>query len=755
MGQVARVLGLNVSRVSDVVGGLASGGTVDEASQTGQATRLRVQPEILRYALVRDVFFGGAGSLEVADAIAELDRRSNALLPLVGAARLGAPVSRAALSSLVDPNDSDGVTSYALLGPDETREALQIAPEHRASIARAAYESGISPEPNLRLLMELAVGDLREEHNSPDHPLRVIGDHLAGPDGTIEARRLAVSVADRWLCDGGDSAVAFRVLKHALEPRTRLISVDSGLGNTVTISEGAVRISTVRELSQLWDSVLEIVARKTSGACAPLIEALHPWVYPETLGFGRGPDEATAAAIRDEATRVISRLAVILRDRPGVLHRLQDYVTSARLAVTVEVPEEFDVLFPADWDGAEDNGGYNGWAGRANAAVHRLAAHLQELPVGEVAARMTEADAEAAEAGITYPRLIPGLAQFLAAETENPEPYLAALEELNAAGDVLLPFLDRVVELRPDGWEASVERLLGDARMAWPATQVVLTRPVCARLKNLAIQRMTSAYSNLVKIIIARGEADAHTLERLLNAPDTLVARDVAVALGHSGGSKLLRDLPESAQARWREVIVQSPADDYWYSEILKGDGILFAEWLRGWFERIRNDVSYEHLPHTLEEAIGHLPVELRAQLIRAVPSDVHSFYVQDVVTQLVSSDVEVAEALFERADLKDIHWIAVRDGPSEAWMGRALMALERGWEPARIVASTMFAERVWAGEESLHWQGKIDAFENLRRGAQPADARREQIIIAGIEYFDRERGAAAERERRERVFGR
>lgn len=754
MEQVARVLGLDMARVSDLVRGLASGGTVDEASRTEHATRLRVQPESLRYALVKDVFYGGAGSLDSATTIAEFDRPSNALLPLVGAAHRGASIDRGFLLKLVDPSNEDGVVAYALLGPNETREALQLAPQHQGAIARAAYESNISPEVTLRLLMELAVGDRREEHNSPDHPIRVIGDHLAGPDGTIEARRLAVSVADQWLRDGGSSEVAFRVLKHAVEPRVRLVYSDPGLGNKVTFSEGALPISTVRELSEIWDSVLEMVARERTGAVAPLLEALHPWAYPSSLGFGPGPDEATATALRDEATRVISRLADILRDRPGILHRLYDYVSRARLDATVNVPDEFEVLFPADWNGAEDDGGYHGWERRADEAVRRLATGLQQLPVGDVAKRITEADAEAAAAGVTYPRMTPALARVLAAGTEEPEAYLLALEQLTACGDILLPFLDRVVELKPNGWELAVERLLVDDRTAWPATQVALVHAVGSRLKDLAIGQMTPAYRNLMEFIIATGQADPDTLERLLNAGDQIVARDAAVALGHASSGTLLEDLSQSAQARWRAVIVQSPADDYWYSVILDRDPDLFADWVRAWFGRMRDESSYELLPHALEETIRRLPAEVRADLIREVPSDVPSFYVQGLVTHLVSSDLEVAEALFERADLKGLQTAALHDGPSEAWMDRALVALERGWEPAQIVASTMFAERGWSGEESRHWQSKVDAFENLGRGDRPIDVPRERIITAGVEYFEKQRNAAAEGERRERVFG-
>jgi hypothetical protein len=164
--------------------------------------------------------------------------------------------------------------------------------------------------------------------------------------------------------------------------------------------------------------------------------------------------------------------------------------------------------------------------------------------------------------------------------------------------------------------------------------------------------------------------------------------------------------------------------------------------------------VHHEFVPHSVKEAIGRLPIDLRIRLIGAVPSDVLPDYVQDVVTRLVSSDLEVAEALLEREDLDDLHWVVSRDGPSEPWMDRALVVLERGWEPARIVASTIFSESGWTGEESLHWQAKVDAFANLRQDGGASDPRRERIIAAGIAYFEKLRAQASEGERQERVFG-
>jgi hypothetical protein len=599
MTQVARALGLDRPRVSDLVRGLASGGTVDEASWGGSASRLRVQPASLRYALVRDVFFGGPGSLDAAETISQFDRPSDAVLPMIGAIHRGAPVDWCLLRSLVDPSDQEAVTSYACLGPGETDEMLQFAPQHRAAIAREAYDHDPRSGRALRVLMEFAVGDLREEHSNPNHPLRIVGDRLQRPDGSLEVRRLAVSVADQWLEQGGDQEVGLRVLMHAVHPGTSHSYTDPGLGNTVTMAEAALPVGMINDLSRVWDLILDIVEREWPATLAPVLDGLHSWVYPDVLAFGRGPDEATRVAIRDVATRVISRLVQIAHDKPGVLHRLREYASNAKLAVTVEVPREFDALFPADWDGRDEDGGHEGWARRADDAVRRLADEFEQLPEAEIAARITAADAEAANARITYPRLTPRLAQLLASRLDRPEVLLDALEQRGAARDVLLPVLDRVAVLHPTGWEATVEHLLIDETYSWVATQVTLTRPVGVRLKDAAIGRMTAAHATMIDMLVARGEIDPDTIVRLLDSPNRIVARATAVAIAIRSGGSSLSSLPEAAQRRWRDVIVHTPADDHQYSVILGRDPELFADWLQAWFARIQQDSVHQVAPPT------------------------------------------------------------------------------------------------------------------------------------------------------------
>ena len=769
LDQACEILGLSPAQGANLVRGLASGGTIGEAPReltfeevvSGQrphrAQRMRVQPDALRFALVRDVFFGGPGALDPAAAIACLDHPTITSIPLIGAAHRGAAVHPGLLQSTIDWTDERATTEYAGLGPAELKTALEEAPAYRLRIAEVGYCAGVAPEIAIETLMELAVGDTRLEHSAPDHPLRIIGDYLGHPDTGIEERRLAVGAADAWLARGGDSDVGLRVLVHAVELEVSDHSLDPGLGNTVTITRAAVPSGWIEEISVLWDSILTIVEREPAIRPALLIDALHRWVYPGMIGLpGSGPNEETREAVREVAARVITQLGDIFKARPGVLRRLREYAMFGELPVSIEVPEDFATLFPEHWDGSDEGRGFDEWERRNRDRVQGLAEEVRDQSADDVAALITGADAEANTAGIDYPRYTPLLAQTLAEYEDEPETLLAALGECGASPDLIFPLLDRTVGLQRPGWESALERLLAHPSASGAATRVALVHPCNDRLKRLAI-REAAAWLPLIRDLVFGEQLDHATLALLFDAPNALVRREAAVTLGTMRSGERLKALPASILERWREIIVASPAGDGLFSEILKRDPELCSDWLRAWFERARERRTDENLPTKVRAVVSKLPMHLRSELIADVPGGTYSYLLESAVLCLVSDDVEVAQVLFERSDLADLHRAGLSGGPNRAWMSRALLALDRGWSPERIVEMTLHSDRGWSGPESEHWQRKIEAFEDLRHRlmGHPDDPRRERIIAAGVAFFEPMRDDAKRRERRERVFGR
>ena len=458
---------------------------------------------------------------------------------------------------------------------------------------------------------------------------------------------------------------------HAVRPEIRDTSTDPGLGNTMTLIEEAVPLPWIEDLGRMWDEILDFVKRHPDLPPAPLLSGLEPWVYADTMiGFSRGLSEEIAGAIGSVTAALLERLSVIYAGRPGVLWCLAE---DAVVPVEIDIPEDFLALFPKRWRGPEEDGDHEDWDRRASEAIALLAERLQGHSNEEIAALIVEVEAEAAAAAITHPRHTPRLARILAENMEEPEGLFAALTQLEASPDLLLPFLDRAAELRRPGWEALIERHLGQADTSGAAVRVALKHPCEDHLKRRAVEH-AAAWPTTIQDLIFRDEIDQATLALLFEAPDVSVQRHVAVTLGAWTAGERLAALPPSMQARWREIIVASPGDDMMFPSMLKRDPDLCADWLRAWFRRVSEPGHYEHLRPDLAEAITGMPAELRRSLLDDVPANGRRFPLDDAVRHLVSDDLDLVRALFEKPDIEYLHEAVLRGGPSEDWMERALI---------------------------------------------------------------------------------
>ena len=343
--------------------------------------------------------------------------------------------------------------------------------------------------------------------------------------------------------------------------------------------------------------------------------------------------------------------------------------------------------------------------------------------------------------------------------TDAPEALFEALLERSVAPDVLFPLLDRAAEVQRPGWEDLAERALADPEASEVAVRVALVHPCSQHLKTLAVQGLPR-WLHTVDYVVG-GEPDDATVSLLLEAPAASVRRRAAVMLGTGSSASRLTRLPHQLRDCWRAIIVASPAGDpfddwdgYWLADILKGDEHLLADWLREWFKRLGAEHN-ERLPAEVIEAVAALPLDLRLTLIHDLPESTSPGRLAEVTRSLVGDDPEAAEVLLDRPELEALHEVAMRDGPSERWMERALVALDRGWGAEEIARATEFSHLVYDAGGGQHWQRKVDEFERLQVEARNLrDSRRELISIAGIAYFERRRDAELQSERRRRILG-
>lgn len=740
---VAQALQLDLATTHHILKGLASGGTVDQGQRgTG---RLAVQPESLRYALVREAFFGGAASLPVKTVLQVFDDPTIGVVPLVGAAHRGAHVDPQLMRGLVERcRDPNAIAAYASLGESEAAFARSVAPDYSLRIARSvlprAFRFGC------RLLMELAVGDGRPRHSTPDHPMRVLADHLAEPSTPLAHRREVLEVVEAWNHQGRDPDVALEAVCLALGPGHRSISVDPGAGRTFTIREGILSPEALHEVAQLWNRAVDLIGARPCANYQPLFDVLHGWLYPRTIALGAPPAERIQRFMRRQVATVIRDLAGRLASHRGVVSRLARLAKQERLSVKVHTDEEFEILFPPErikdarrWRAAEQ---------QQIAAAHKLAEAMTHVPPGQAVERIVSAEREAAEAGINYPRMTLAACNRLAQLTAQPDRYLRAFSDFDGQADLVMPFLVSLTRTRPRGWARLITAFLKDHRYWRAAVGACLTEPVGATLRAEAVRLCNGTLANYLESLVIREELDEDAIARLLEHPDCAVARPVAIQVC----LRLMRSLPERLLRKWENAIIRCPADDTWYAQIMSSRPGLLERWVHAWLARQDSKgFPYERIPGTLLEVIAKLPIKARRRLLEHVPPSPANPDTGDLIRGLVADDDELIEVLFSTPQLRSYQGGALAGRPTDSWLRRAYVALDHGWQPEEIVAACMFAPMGWIGSEAAFWDEWVEDFRNL---ARVRDRRAKLLSEGGVRHYGSLRDRARQRERHEAIYG-
>ena len=95
----------------------------------------------------------------------------------------------------------------------------------------------------------------------------------------------------------------------------------------------------------------------------------------------------------------------------------------------------------------------------ADAAVVALAEDAKSRSLDDQIKLLHGSEVEAAAAGISYPRFTPRLAQLLAEPNAEPLTWIDVLVRRGASADLLLPFLQRSVEVDAVGMAGRVGRV--------------------------------------------------------------------------------------------------------------------------------------------------------------------------------------------------------------------------------------------------------------------------------------------------------
>ena len=740
---VAQHLGVSILEISEKLARIAAAGIVRERPNRA----VSVEPEPMRWVLVREVFFGGAGSLDYKPLLDIVDNQDDALQTLIGARSRGAQVSDLVFDIERSPSPILWA-GYAELGPAEAEYVIVNHPELTTVIAQAALfyvPDTIIP----RLLDDVGNGDydLGFRSGGPTTELRRWALHIAPTvdiDEVFHRRATLVRATERWWQQTQDHGTAIRMMCIALTPKLDYSALDPGAGMTLNIVRGVYPPRLLEQLTELWPAAINIVRMATGVPWMDLLKVVSTWAYEDP---NLALPEETRAFMRRFAERMLRDLVEATREHPGVQHMLRRETDRFGLDIDLTLDPEFEAVYPEMQTFAVEE---------HLKLASSLAGRLESRSIEDIAGLLARIDAEARFAGMDSPsdvlstacnRLAEGLADPVAAAD--------TLMNHNLPGKVVEPFLQKAVTEDSLRWASLVRRCLDEPLYEQLAVSIIIkhSNPQ-PDLLAAAILR-AGAVLDVVNTGWLWGRVPNETLTAMFNADDPRIA--VAAAIGYWSADPK-GTINEALAESWRQAFLRSTLDDadrsqfseYLVGEILANDSELASEWLI--LALGHRNSCFENRINLAQEAVRGLNFRQRCSVLKALPVDSNRSF-DDIVQVLVDEDLNLYRKLIDSLQLKKYHLAPLAGIPDQPWAMKAILAMNAGYSVNDIIEATILAGGLWTGSESEMWAGWRRRFEALNE-IEETDSRIFDLARRGAKAMSEREEQAQNRDRYRAVHG-
>ncbi|MFV8258304.1 hypothetical protein ACNQKP_10880 [Bdellovibrio bacteriovorus] len=731
LSSISRVFNIPLVQVRKIVANLAAAGIVTEVGD-----KLSVRPPALRYALVRDVFFSGATSLDPVPFYSEVSNSEELASTIVHAAHRGANIPDHIIFERVVSADAPKVwESYAWLGKRQTLKVLEEFPQYDQSL----IEPGLNycPEKMLPRMFERAIGDNRPLNSNPDHPIRKIQDWISHvwpktPEAVERKRQLLNSVIS-WLDSDKENSVAYQVLPEVFQMGFRQDSMDPGGGNTFQLRHGVLDKVDVVAIGVLWDRCFQLLSRQQSIEWKYVIDAVEHVLY-----IGRHPSEIEAETLAESkrlAAKMISDLATIVGDKSGVKSQLMVMAENLGITTGLTIDTTFETLFPSRDTMYEDKGQ------SATKKVKELSERWKTREPREVARDLNRFESEAKNADLKWPRLTPHLVENLATSVSHPMTWAQVFYESGLPTDLVCPFWEYSMLNDLEGWQQFATQNIGTP-LKHRIVQMIFVHPnPPVKMLNLALDNC-SEFGDSIEYLTAR--APLETLKRLLQHESPNIRGHAAIGEWNMSEKHQIRTEVEEL---WRDAIVNFDDHDYWLNEILRKDTDLAFKWTMKQFTT-PNAIDYEKAK-LITSLCPTLSTEQRSALLDHLPD---GYYGKELILDLVQDDDELCAKVFasENLDYLRLYLVEWKGGPG--WEQRVIKAIESGYDIDEVSYHVIPSNQMWWGNESEMWKGWQNTFNPL------LDHSDERIRTVGqkVKGYVQERiDRALKREESRAVYGR
>ena len=738
---VAKRLELNLLEVQTVISNLVGGLIFDNTPN------LVVYPPALRHSLVRDIFFRGALSLPIVEVIKDAPSLHEVAKTLIGARGRGANIPQELLLDILGQVDSGDLwQDFSYLGEREVTWVLENKPELLTVLGHPALLS--VPNKVIPLLLSTATDDERELHSSPDHPIRIIQDWVfsayPGNGQAIQRRKILLDSIISWLKSTKIPYPGIRALPIVITPEFSNTYTNPGSGNSITWQSGHLSALEVDALKKLWPDILAIIASTTIEDWMPIRQIIETWAYPGRIGNVL-PD--VYEEMKSFASQMIVDLLPSISRHAGLLHWASHVARMANLSVTVPVNSTFEILYP-DVDISD----FHIDSAKQRELVVELAQLWHSRNPDDVMNELRQIENETQLAGHVWPRLTPLLCLELSNRVTKQDAWIEAGIKVGLAGDLIMPFMTKVIEIRGRGWITKVRRWLQQPSLKPYVVQLVLTSA------KMPQELLAATYSNLdnlnglIEVLCLRGEIPEDRVLKLLKHTNS------DVALAAAKGEWMLnptKNIRKSLEMQWELVITNLLQEDYLLGEIFAERPGLAASWLSARINEAsskKDRIAGYRLERAFGMAANSLSVEDRRSLLKTLSPFSHDYL---IVAPLVGDDIDLYEELLANKTLKHLHLNPLYGKPTHAWVLRVMAALSAGYSAKEIAHATRWGDMKvtsWSGKESDMWDEWMKNFEPYLLHAEEGIREVSRICVENAKYS---RDRALQEELKEAVFGR
>jgi hypothetical protein len=688
--------------------------------------RLAVNPQVLRSALLRQIFFPGSPIRRDYRKLLPLTPSfSESVVEIMAARAYDAVIPPDELHDLVLRSGSRQAWSTLVMVDEmEARWVLENYPDDLLNVA--TYLLLQIPRAVIPKIFERAAEIVKSGSSRPQKSIEILSDwvqdYWAGPEEWIHRRWMVAKAAKKFLLEGGDRGIGIHGICIALSPKRRGDSLDPGKGDTVYLWSGLLPAETLRQVEPIWVEVRDAIQEIDAVSWQHLLGVLWDWIHPDSVAKRQEVATDQRDFMHGFAALILRDLATRAQSSPGLKAALKLLAIKAGVTLSLEQDATFLLLYPKRDSNLEVQ---REKEGVQREQIKALAGEWSQGPPSLVAERVVFYEREAQKVGLQWSQNVPALCRVLADMVKDPELWLAEFVSQDLRGHLISPFLERIVRDRRDGWDRQLDRCLSIRSLQWSAATLILTLPSPPLPLLEKVLSESIELATLIEGLCLGREIPLLTLSRLLRHPQWETALSAAVGEWCADPQSEVREeiLPE-----WRSAILRSKTEEYsdsehakglqyWLGVILSGDPDLSLEWLRN---RLRDhDLPWHFLGDSpFANALCSLRKDHRMALLQdleAAQEPEPAPIIGDIIPLLIQKDVEFYGKLLSLKRLSEFHLAPLEGLPQSAWSNLALVALQAGYEPAQIAAAAFEPASFW-GSGVEYWESWDLAFGEIER---------------------------------------